>query len=103
VPEVKRLLALLVAVGGIGLLVSRLRRRRDLAEAPAEPDPRAADLRRKLDATRAHGAGGERTAAPTDPPNEPFDLTEARRRVHEQGRAAADEMRQAGADPATPA
>ena len=52
----------------------------------ADPDPRAEELRRKLAET------GE-VAAPAKP--EP-DVDAARRRVHDEGRAAIEEMERAG-------
>ncbi len=78
------------AVGG--LAVYRLLRRRlavaEPAEAPRpEPDARAEELRTKLAETRAEE---EPPAAPE--PEPPESLDERRRRVHEEGRAAIDEM-----------
>lgn len=99
----KRLLALLVALGGIGLLVSRLRRRPEPAAPYVESDPRALELRRRLDASRREPtspAEEEADAAPVDDADDTADLVEARRRVHERGRAAAAEMRRAAADQA---
>ncbi len=69
-----------------------LRRRPEVAPepAPAEPDAdtRADELREKL--------AESRTAEPTEPvaEEEPESPEERRQRVHEEGRAALDEMRQ---------
>ena len=86
-----------------------LRRRRDAREASGDTgraaDPRAAELREKLAQARegaadeadfeAAGMGAETIVADDDP-----GLDAARRRVHEQGRATADEMRRsAGEEP----
>jgi hypothetical protein len=82
----RRLLALL---GGIALLRAWLTRRRT-REAPAGPDPRADELRRRLDESRA--------LAEEEPPEEftsgetPVDAEERRRDVHARGRSAIDEM-----------
>ena len=76
-----------------------LRGRRAAREASRDvPDPRAAELREKLAQAReeaadesdfeAAGMGAETIVA-----EEEGDVEAARRRVHEQGRAAAEEMR----------
>jgi hypothetical protein len=85
-----------------------LRRRRPSARPGAEipPDPRAEELRQKLDEARragvdetefeAAGMGAETIVADEPsrrepPPGDEFEAM--RRRVHEEARAAADEMR----------
>jgi hypothetical protein len=81
----RRLLALL---GGIALLRAWLVRRRT-REAPAELDPRADELRRRLDESRVLvGEPEDFTSGET-----PVDAEERRRDVHERGRSAIDEMR----------
>ena len=92
--------------GAAAALFLRVRRR--AREEPAgPPDPRAAELREKLAQAReeaadeddfeAAGMGAETIVAD----DAPADVDAARRRVHEQGRATADEMRRsAGADDA---
>ncbi len=89
------------AVGGLAAyrLVRRHGAREPLPETTVtEPDDRAEELRAKLAETRAEEpAEGERPAAePTEPaptePGPPESLDERRRRVHEEGRAAIDEM-----------
>ena len=81
-----------------------LRGRRATRETPRDlPDPRAAELREKLAQAReeaadesdfeAAGMGAETIVA-----EEEGDVEAARRRVHEQGRATAEEMRRAGDD-----
>ncbi len=82
----RRLLALL---GGIALLRAWLTRRR-MREAPAGPDPRADELRRRLDESRAlaeEEAPEDFTSGET-----PVDAEERRRDVHARGRSAIDEM-----------
>jgi hypothetical protein len=78
-------------IGGTaaGIAAYRLLRRRP-EPAPAEPDAdrRADELREKL--------AESRTAEPTTEPvaeDEPESPEERRQRVHEEGRAALDEMR----------
>jgi hypothetical protein len=108
----------------IGALLARVRSR--VRSSPAEAaDPRAEELRRKLVEARtdsaeeedfqAAGMGAEtmveeqprRTPAPEPEPADveerpPSDEFEAmRRRIHEEGRAAADEMRR-GSEPGGP-
>jgi hypothetical protein len=53
---------------------------------PPEPDPRAADLRAKLD--ESEPADGEEVGAEA-----PDDPDERRRQVHEEGRSALDDMK----------
>jgi hypothetical protein len=81
------------AVGGLAAY-RLLRRRPQVAYEPAvEPDTRADELRSKL--------AESRTAEPTTGPvvdepvgdEEPESPEERRRRVHEEGRAALDEMK----------
>lgn len=81
----RRLLALLA---GLGLVRALLRRR--WAEPPPElPDPRADELRRKLDESRELvGEQEDLSSGET-----PVDADERRREVHDRGRAAIDEMR----------
>ena len=91
----KRLTAWLAGAAG-GLAAYRLLRRspQPAPEPPPEPpaaaedgpDPRAAELRARLDA-----AGREE--APEPPAEEPQTPDERRRAVHEQARSALDEMR----------
>jgi hypothetical protein len=80
------------AVGAAGMAYRTLRRRS--AEAPA-PDPRADELRRKLDESksvadeRAEFESGERAVDQV----EEASLAEKRAAVHELGRTAARRMR----------
>lgn len=85
----RKLLTWIVVTVGIAALVRKLRRRGDVekpqAETPA-PDP-AEELRRKLADTReeeAAAAGGVAVPEAT--------VDERRTEVHDQGRAAIDEM-----------
>ena len=82
--------------GAVGAVL--LRRRHAQPALETEPDPRTEELRRKLaeareaaeheDEFEAAGMGGETIVEP--------DVDEARRRVHEAGRAKAEEMRESG-------
>jgi hypothetical protein len=92
----RRLITWIVVSLGIAALVKRFRRRRqeEIATAPPEePDP-AAELRQKLADSRADGE--DEVAEPPLSPEASID--ERRASVHEQGRAAADEMRGSDAD-----
>jgi hypothetical protein len=82
----RRLTWLLVTLG-IAALVRRLRRRSEPGPLTHEADDPADELRRKLADSRAE----ENDAAPPEPP---ADTVEERRAdVHQEGRAALDEMR----------
>jgi membrane-bound lytic murein transglycosylase B len=91
-----------------------LRRRRSAAPAASPPatDPRAEELREKLAEARrasvdegefqAAGMGAETIVAEEPRPSEPPPANEfeaMRRRVHEEARAAADEMRRKAESP----
>jgi hypothetical protein len=85
-------LGVLAAAGALGALLTR--RRRPDAAAPgqtASPDPRAAELRRKLARARAE------PPPPTEPPRDEFEAM--RRRIHAEAREAAERMRAAGEGP----
>jgi hypothetical protein len=84
-------LAWLGAVGLAGVAVYRKLRR---SPAPVE-DPRAEELRRKLDESRTLVDEREEfeSAETTVDAAEPAQVKDRRRNVHERGRAAADEMR----------
>jgi len=94
--EVRQKLALLLAGLAAGAVVARFLRKRRRShghELPAPaPDQRADALRRQLAESReGGGASPADSAAPLG-----SDVDEARRRVHEHGRAAVDEMRRSG-------
>jgi hypothetical protein len=96
---VRRTLAPLVAAaaGAAFVLARRMRRAR---AGPAAPDP-AAELRSKLDESRAIADERdefESRETPVDEADAPGDVDSRRRAVHDRGRAAADEMRGGGAD-----
>jgi hypothetical protein len=108
---VRRLAALVTGIlGGFAALRwLRAGRRRHVEQFPPPPpeggsDPRAESLRRRLDEARAVAAD----PAEFDPGEVPVDRAEAlpsgpderRRRVHAEGRAAAEAMRRPGADDA---
>lgn len=84
------------AVGGI--TAYRLLRRQP-QDAPAGPDTRADELREKLAESRAaepvvvEESEAAEPVAEEEPPTEPDSPEERRRQVHEEGRAALDEMR----------
>ena len=90
-------LAGLGVAAALALRAARSRRRPAAAEVEAEPDPRAEELRRKLAESRS--IAGEReefesAETPVDAaPTVAIELEERRRALHEEGRAAADEMR----------
>lgn len=108
------MLTLGAATGALAVAaaVRRLRRAEPSAAPTAERDPRAEELRRKLAEAResaaadddfeAEGAPGEalveeRTTRADNPVvAEGENVEEARRRIHEEGRAAAEDMRGGG-------
>ena len=87
--------------GAVGAVLLRRRQAPEPAPAAPGPDPRAEELRQKLaeareaaeheDEFEAAGMGAETIV--TEPE---VDVDEARRRVHEAGRAAADDIRRSG-------
>ncbi len=84
-------------VGGLGLagaLALRAVRRRRAPAPPPAADP-AEELRRKIAESRPLVSEREEfeSAETTVDRAEPLELEERRRRIHEQGRAAAEEMR----------
>ena len=86
---VRRLLTWLAGVaGGLAAYRALARRRRPAAEAAPEADARVEELREKL--AQAHATEAE---PPRPERVEPADPAERRRAVHEQGKAALDEMR----------
>lgn len=93
----RRLLAWISgAAGGFALYRYATRERAAAPALPAAgPDPRAEQLRAKLEESkplveeRAEFEAGETPVDEADP-------AERRRRVHEQGRSAVDEMRSSG-------
>jgi hypothetical protein len=88
------------AIAGFGLYrLVAARRRAPVVEAPPEPreDPRAAELRRKLAESRTMVEEREEFESAETPVDraEPAPEVDARRkRVHEEGRRAAERMRQ---------
>jgi hypothetical protein len=80
---------------GVFALLGFLRRRRKTA--PVVPDPRADELRRKLDESRSivderdEFEGAEVTVDRAEPA--PQDLQSRRRAVHESARTSAEQMR----------
>jgi hypothetical protein len=91
---VKRLFAWVVGLAG-GLAAYRaMRSRRPVADT-GDADARAAELKAKLQKARAVGDDGDAfdSGEVAEGPAEPQDLQARRAQVHEQGRAALDEMR----------
>lgn len=87
---------------GIAALLRRLRRRgADASAPPVAPSDPADELRQKLAESRSDPAPAAEPASASDPEPEPpvappDSSVEARRAdVHEQGRSAVDEMREA--------
>ena len=93
-------------IGGTvgGITAYRLLRRRPRAApetGPPEPDARAAELREKLAESRSAEPTSEQVVeepttertAEDEPAPEPESPEDRRRRVHEEGRSALDEMR----------
>ncbi|MCC6221948.1 MAG: hypothetical protein IT201_00450 [Thermoleophilia bacterium] len=97
-------LAFLAGLGAGLALVGLLRRRR---REPVAVESPAEELRRKLEASKRGSSGPEPAvgfapASPAaEPPASPGGVDEARRRVHEAARAAAEEMRRSGTDDRT--
>jgi hypothetical protein len=90
-------IAWLAGAAGTGVAVYRKLRR---VPAPVE-DPRAEELRRKLDESRTIVEEREEFEAaetPVDEVPEPAEVEDRRKAVHERGRAAADEMRGSSPD-----
>jgi hypothetical protein len=77
------------ALGGIAAyrLWGSLRREPVPEEAQVDPDVRAEELRAKLDEFRESDS-----PSPAEPGEPPEAVEERRQRVHEEGRAAIDEM-----------
>jgi hypothetical protein len=81
--------------GAAGAAIAVYRRMRRPAPAPVE-DPRAEDLRRKLDESRAVVDEREEFEAgetPVDQADPDAPVDDRRQAVHERGKAAAEQMR----------
>jgi hypothetical protein len=90
-------IAWLAGAAGAGVAVYRRLRR---SPVPAD-DPRAEELRRKLDESRTIVEEREEFEAAETPVDEvtgPAEVEDRRKAVHERGRAAADEMRENSPD-----
>jgi hypothetical protein len=81
--------------GAAGAAVAVYRRFRRQEQAPTE-DPRAAELRERLDESRAVVEEQHEEAAAPELPVDEADVDERRQAVHERARAATDEMRGSG-------
>jgi len=86
------------ALGVAGAAAYRALRRRPVPVPPA--DPRAEELRQRLDESRALVGEREEFESAETPVDqaEPADVTDRRRAVHERGRAAAEQMRREPAE-----
>jgi hypothetical protein len=78
--------------GAAGAAVAVYRRLRRQEPAPVE-DPRAAELRQRLDESRTVVAEQHEEVAAPEKPVDEADVDERRQAVHERARAAAEEMR----------
>jgi hypothetical protein len=83
--------AWLGAIGVAGAAVVRALKRKPAA-LPPPPDPRAEELRQRLDESRALVDEREEFESAETPVDE-AEVDDRRRAVHERGRAAADQMR----------
>lgn len=94
----RKLLAFLAAGIAVGVALGRLlgRRRRTRLPATEAEDPRAEALRAQLAASREDAPSA--TQGTTEPAEAGDDVDEARRRIHERGRAAVERMRRAQHD-----
>jgi hypothetical protein len=81
--------------GAAGAAVAAYRRFRRREPAPAE-DPRAAELRQRLDESRTVVEEQHEETAGPETPVDQADVEERRQAVHERARAATDEMRGSG-------
>jgi hypothetical protein len=92
------------AAGAVGLyrLVARRRRPQVTAREETGNDPRAVELRRKLDESRALVEERDEFESGETPVDRAeaagSDLDERRRLIHGEGRAAAEQMRRESAD-----
>jgi hypothetical protein len=94
------------AVGAVALYRFARSRRREAPAAPPSFDPRADELRRKLEESRAVVGEREEFEAGETPVDRAeasaAALRERRQRLHDEGRAAVEQMRAGAADEATP-
>jgi hypothetical protein len=99
---VRQKLAFLVGLATGLALVRLLRGRRSRAPEEPRPDARAEELRRRLAETRSapepEPVPAETLVEPPAPAGEPG-LDDARKRVHEDARSAAEEMRRSAEKP----
>jgi hypothetical protein len=103
----RKLLTWIVVTIGIAALVRKLRgrsRKSDEGEAPASTDP-ADELREKLASSREPSSEAQATTEtfqvvepPTPEPASEETIDERRADVHDEGRAAIDEMRKSTED-----
>lgn len=95
----QRKLAVALGLTGLGIAIASLLRRRRPAAPAHGPDPRAEGLRRRI---AEHRADPHEVDPPTAANAQAAEETvaDARRRIHEEGRAAVDDMRRSGGDEA---
>ena len=90
-----RLAFLGAAAAALGAVAIRFVRRRQAAAEP-EPDPRADELRRRLDESRSvvsEREEFEEAETPVDEVEPVAGFDDRRREIHERARATAEEMR----------
>ena len=79
--------------GAAGAAIAAYRKLRPLPADAPEEDPRAEELRRKLDESRTVVEEQHEEAASPETPVDEADVADRRAAVHERARAAAEEMR----------
>jgi hypothetical protein len=88
-----RLAFLGAAVAALGAVGARIRRRK---QAEAEPDPRATELRQRLEESRSVVSEREQfeeAETPVDEVEPVTDVDDRRRKIHDRARTKAEEMR----------
>ena len=100
IARVRARVAWLAGAAGAGVAVYRKLRRRPEPSVDGAEDPRAQELRQRLEESRTVAEEQHEEASSLETPvdSEPTEVEDRRRAVHERGRAAAEEMR--SADPA---
>jgi hypothetical protein len=85
--------AWLAGAAGAGVALYRKLRRVPAPAAEPADDPRAEELRQKLEESRTVAEEQHEEAASPETPIDEADVAERRQAVHERARAAAEEMR----------
>ena len=79
--------------GAAGAAIAAYRKLRPAPSSAPADDPRADELRRKLDESRTVAEEQHEEVASPETPVDEADVESRRAAVHERGRAATDEMR----------